>query len=392
MERAVALAFCDLALGLGDGDCAGFPCERGGEQVGSCEDGLALGEVLDGPVDGPVCVGLCGRRVARIVAGRRGRFVDRVSGGGFCGGLCGERACVEAEFCGLLLPARAQGVLVDVAFVGAGEEGGALREARVFCGVADAAAAHGGLDLGAARGEGVDDRARDAGDLEASVGMGFFDVVADASEFAREFAAIHGADEHLGGVEFLVGDGAPFSVLALDHVGDDGVGVELGVEVARCVVGECGGDRLLSPGANDVSGLRVLHAGFDGVFLDPGEGAPDGGLMGGGDAHVAAHQRGEGDGFRGGESDVAARSMDDGAFPVASSEALARSVRDLAFEDGLEGFGVDGSGEAEFFRALAGPCAGGAVGGVVPGVVAVAFVVGDALGRRGDGADGGDHQ
>ena len=79
--------------------------------------------------------------------------------------------------------------------------------------------------------------------------------------------------------------------------------------------------------------------------------------------------------------------MVDVAVPILAPELTSGSVGHLALEDGLERVGIDGTGEPERLGALAGPGAGVPVVGVVPRVVAVALVVGDALGGRGDGAD-----
>ena len=119
--------------------------------------------------------------------------------------------------------------------------------------------------------------------------------------------------------------------------------------------------------------------------------------MGVDDARIAADQRREGDGFGGAEGQVAAGTVLELAGPGRSpvfadaSEPLAGAVGHTAFEDRLEGVGVDRTFEAELSGTLAGPGAGLPVLYVVLRVVSVALVVGRPLFRRGDGADRGDH-
>ena len=102
-----------------------------------------------------------------------------------------------------------------------------------------------------------------------------------------------------------------FPVLALHHVGDYRMAVELRIEVARGVVAEGGGDDFLSADAPHPAGFRSLHAGLGGVLLDPGERRLHGAVVRLDDAVVAAHQGGDGDGFRGREGEVAAGTVED---------------------------------------------------------------------------------
>ena len=310
-----------------------------------------------------------------------------------------ERARIEAEVRRLCAPVLAERGAVHVALGGAGEQRCALGHALVLCRSVQPAPGQRGLDLGPARGEGLDDLAGDARDLEAPVGMGLPDAVSELRERRREFVAVEGAEQHLGGVELLVGHGPPLAVGALHHVGDHRMGVERRIEVARGVVPEGGDDRLLAAGADHASGLRilprtrsgVLHPGFRDMAFDPVEGAPDGAVVGLDDAPVAADQGGQGDRLRRAEGEVAAGPMVERAVLSHPAQPPAGAVRDAAFENRPERLGIDRTFEAEACGALSGPGAGGPVPGIVPGIVAVALVVARPLGGRGDGADRGDH-
>ncbi|MDE0241045.1 MAG: hypothetical protein OXQ84_12770 [bacterium] len=127
------------------------------------------------------------------------------------------------------------------------------------------------------------------------------------------------------------------------------------------------------------SAFGRLHPGLDHPFLDPGEGPLHRPAVGIGAAGIAADQRGQGDGFRGREGQVAAGPVDD--FAVLAGTAEPRPVRHPAFEDRGEDVRIDRAGQAERVGALARPGAGGAMIGIVPGVIAIPFVVADALGR-----------
>ncbi len=119
----------------------------------------------------------------------------------------------------------------------------------------------------------------------------------------RKLVAVEHADQLLVRVKALVGHRAPLAVLPLDHVGDYGVGMKLGIEVARGVVAEGGGDDLLVAHPRHPAGIGslprtrsgVLHPGLGGVFLDPGQRRRHGAVVRLDDALVAAHQRGDGD-------------------------------------------------------------------------------------------------
>ena len=403
VERAGGLARRELAFDGGDVGPARVEGERGGEQVGAGEHRLALGEMRHRPVHG------LGRRTSRCVFARRRARLRRAGsgdglpvGGGPAAGLSGrlpaglprlrrEPRRVEAEPSGLGQPALAQRVAVDVALGRAGHQRRALGEALVVRGGAAAALGHRRLDLGAPGRERLDHRAGDTGDLEAPVGMGLLDIVAEPGETPRKLAPVERAEQHLRFVEPLVRHRAPLSVFGLDHVGNHRMGVERRVEVARGVVAEGGDDGLLVAGAHHAAGLRILHAGLGDVPLEPGEGARDGPVVGVHDAGIAADQADERDRFGGREGEVAARPVRYLAVFPDAPETLPGPVGHMAFEHGAEDLGLDRAFEAELGRAAAGPGAGVAVLGIVLRVVAVALVVARPLRRRGDGADRGHH-
>ena len=167
--------------------------------------------------------------------------------------------------------------------------------------------------------------------------------------------------------------------------------MELGIQIARGVVPEGRGHRLLVPGADHADGLRVLQPGLGGVALDPGQRALDRPVMGVDHAPVAADQRRQRDGFWGREGEIPPGPVLQGPIGSPASELPSGPVEYLALQHRLEEVRLDRTGEAEVLRALAGPGARVPVGRVVPGVVAVPLVIGDALGRGRDGADRDDH-
>ena len=402
VQRAFLLQPRGGGLGVSDRHRSRFPGQRRGEQAGPGEHRLALGQVVHRPGQG---------RVRGVRRGPRRRIRSLVPAGSRpvrCGlppGLDGpahgaaplhragrQRPGVEPEPVRLALPRLPQLGAVDVALRRPGHQRRALGRALVLRRRPQAAPLHRRLDLRPAGGVGIDNLARDARDLEPPVGVGLLDDVAERPQFPRQLAPVHGADQHLRGVQPLVGHGAPLAVRAPHHVGDHRVGMELGIEIARGLVGEGGDRRLLVPGTDHAARLGVLHPGLDNALLDPGEGPPHRPAVGLRDAGVAADQRGEGDGLRRGEGQVASRPVVEAAVLVPAAEPVSGPVRDLSRQHGLEYVGIDGTLEPERLGALAGPGAGLLVGGIVLGVVAVALVVADALGGRGDGADGDHHQ
>ena len=294
---------------------------------------------------------------------------------------------IETEIGGLFPPGVPQFPPVDVALGGARHQRRALGKPRIVGGVAEIPLRHRRLDLGAPGRERLDRVARDAGDLEAPVGMGLLDAVAEPRQAAGKLVAVEHADQLLPRVEALVGHRAPFPVLALHHVGDYRMAMELRIEVARGVVAEGGGDDFLSADAPHPAGFRILHPCLCGVLLDPGQRRLHGAVVRLDDAVVAAHQGGDGDGFRGREGEVAAGPVEDFAVLAAAAEPGVRAVRHLAFEDRPKSVRIDRTLQPELFRPLADPGARRTVIGIVLGVIAVALVIGRALGGRGERAD-----
>ena len=294
-------------------------------------------------------------------------------------------------------------VPVHLALVGAGHERRPLREALVLRRIPKPLRRHRRLDLGTPGGEGLDDvpwnrgTPRRARNLEAPVRVGLPDAVAELLQAPCQLGAVERADQHLRRIELLVRHGAPLRgpgrspVFVLHHVGDHRMRMELGVEIARDLVAEGGDHRLLVPGAHHAAALCIHRPGLDDVLLDPGEGPLHCRVMGGDDAFVAADQGRDGYGLGRGEGDVAAGAMVDRAVPQPAAEPAARAVRHGAFENAAEDVGIDGPGEPQSGCAPARPGAGLPVRRVFLRVVPVPLVVGDALGGRGDRADGGDH-
>ena len=140
------------------------------------------------------------------------------------------------------------------------------------------------------------------------------------------------------------------------------------------------------------AGLGVLHPGLGDVLLEPRQRARDGPVMGIDDARVAADERGQGNGFRGREGEVAAGAVLDATVLAAPPElgCPSRPAR-LPSSTALKIFGSTGPVSPSSSAPLAGPGAGVPVRGIVPGVVAVLLVVARALGRGGDGPDRGHH-
>ena len=339
----------------------------------------ALGEVPHHP----------GRRVTR----RPARTREQVRAGEPAFGLArvrpdpGDR---EPETPRLALPRPAEFAPVDVALGRPRQQRGARRQVRIVLRVAHPAFGHRRLDLRAAGREGVDDRARDALDLEPPVGMGFLQAIAEFPEALGEFGAVDRPDRHLAVEQTVIDHRAPLAVAALDHVGDDGVRVKLGIQVAGRVMAEGGRDHLLAAGPDHRPGGLVAHPGLDGVRLDPAEGRAHRPVVRLDDAPVAAHHRHQGDGLRRAQRHVPAGPVRDAAVEFLAPETA--PARNLAFEDAPERLRIDRAGEAERFGALAFPGARLAVRPVVPGVVAVLLEIAHALRRRGDLADRGDHR
>ena len=368
VEAALLLEHGDRPFGGRHRHRAGIAAEGRRQEVGVPEHRLALREVRDGPARG----------VRRGRARRRGE----VRGGARTLRLAGMRVDGfggEPERPRLELPGLAQRDRVHVALGRPRHQGGARRKVRVLGRRAEAALGHRRLDH----------LAGDARDLEAPVRVRLLDRVAEVLQPAGELRPVDRADCHLLPVEAVVDHRPPFAVLALDHVGDHAMGMQLGIEVARSVVAESRGHHLLVTCADHRTRRLVLDPGPDGVLLDPGEGLPHRLVVRVHDPPVAAHHRYERDRLRRRERDVAAGAVPD--LPVRPPAAELRPVRDPALEDPPEDIRIDRTREPERLGALAGPAAGLAVCRVVLRVVAVPLVVARTLRRRGDDADRGDH-
>ena len=379
METALAFERRNRAFGRIDGDRARLAGKRCGQQVGMTEHRLALGKVPHRP----------GRRIARRPARTREQIRPeqpalRLAGGGKH--LAGR----EPEARRLTLPGPAQIVAVDVALGRPRQQRRAGRQMRIVLRVPHPPRLHRRLDLRAPCRIGVDHLARNAGYLEPPVGMGALDSVSQVLEPRRQLRPVDRPDRHLVLEQTVIDHRPPLGILALHHVGDDGVCVQLGVEVAGRVMTEAGGDRLLVPGPDHRARRGVAHPGLDGVLLDPAEGLCDGTVVRLDDALVAAHQRHQGHGLAGRQRHVAARPVRDAAVDLLAPEPA--PAGNLPFEHPLERLRRDGAGEAQRLRPLAFPGAGFPVGRVVLGVVAILLEIPHPLRRRGDLADGRYHR
>ena len=255
---------------------------------------------------------------------------------------------------------------------------------------AHAALRHRRLDLRPPGREGVDRFARDARDLEAAVGMGLPDTVAEALQPLRQLRPVDRTDGHLAIEQPVIDHRAPLAVLALHHVGDDAMGMKLGIQVAGRVMAEGGRDHLLVPGPDHRPGGGIAHPGLDGVLLDPAERRRHRPVVRLDDALVAAHHRHQGHRLRRAQRHVPAGPVRDAAAEFLAPEPP--PARNLAFEHRPEAVGIDRPGETQRRRALARPGARLAVRAVVLRVVAVLLEIADALRRRGDLADGRYHR
>ncbi len=260
-----------------DGRRAGVEGERGREQVGGGEPRAALREMGERPVHrrargiGPLGM------FERVRLARRD---ERTALAWFGGArlLRPRRSNAEATSPFASKPSAAAG-LAQVSRSAsrstsrlAARALSAARRAR--CGFLPCRAPprilHCRLDLRAPRGEGVDDLARDAGDLEPPVSVGLPCGTAEPPEFAGPRIAVERSQRPLRGVEPLVGHGAPAPAFALHHVGDHRVRVQCGIEVPGRIVAERGDHRLRTPGPSHAPARRVLHPGLGGVPLEPG--------------------------------------------------------------------------------------------------------------------------
>ena len=139
----------------------------------------------------------------------------------------------------------------------------------------DAPFVHGRLDVGPALGERPQDVLRDVGELAETVAP-HLPAKAEGGPLGPERGLVEGAGGLLPGVEMAAVRGRPPTVCALDQVGHDDVGVELGIPSPAGPVAEgstdeaIGFQQLLSPGTSlDEASLRrqVVEHGADGPVV-----------------------------------------------------------------------------------------------------------------------------
>ena len=155
---------------------------------------------------------------------------------------------------------------------------------------------------------------------EPAVGVGALDAVAQVPEPRRQLGPVDRPDRHLAVEQPVVDHRAPFAVAALDHVGDDGVRVKLGIQVTGRVMAAGGRDHLLVPGADHRARGGAAHPGLDGVLLDPAQRRRHRPVVPPDNAVVAADQRHDGDRLRRAQRHVAAGPVLDAAVDLLAPE------------------------------------------------------------------------
>ena len=297
-----------------------------------------------------------------------------------------ERKCAQRV-------GREHRAAVRLGLAPAGVERGLLRAGRR---VGPAPAAEVGEQLPASRGERIEHGARVAGNLEARhlSDEGGDGGVAEALEPGAQLVAVDRADEELRALHRGELRAAPLPCPVARHVGDDRVGMELGVEVAARHVAEGGRRQAVGPDSRAAPGPRLVAPGLEQLRLDEVERR----------AHrlvVRAHhpragaprrvdERFERDGLGRREGDV-----HPGAVLVlavshpAEPEAGARHV---AREQRLEALRPDRAAKPERGGELPVPGARPAVLGVAPRVVPVGLEVVHRRGRRAQPDHGRDHR
>ena len=131
----------------------------------------------------------------------------------------------------LALPRPAKLPAVDVALGRPRHQRGAVGELRVVRGRAQAPRLHRRLDLCPAGRKGVDHIARDARDLEPPVRVRLLDVVPQPLQPLRQLRPVDRPDRLLLPEQPVIDHRAPLPGVVLDHVGNDAVSMELGIEV-----------------------------------------------------------------------------------------------------------------------------------------------------------------
>ena len=246
-------------------------------------------------------------------------------------------------------------------------------------------------DLLPARREGVERLLGPAGDLEARHRSDhrLLEFVAEIHQAARQLIAVVGADQQAAGTEPSHVQAAPRAVRAPGHVGDDAVGVELGIEVAAGQMPEGPCHHALRPAALSLARCRIVHARHEEIPLDHVEGRPDRLVMGP-DHPLVAHDEGlERNRLRGRERDVDARAVLVLAVPRPPQTDV--GAGNMAGEDGFEGlrFDVTAKGKVAGRRTVPEACP--AVFRVVLRIVSVLLEIVHRHGSGRDGGDGGDH-
>ena len=324
----------------------------------------------------------------------RGRRVRVRGPGGGAGAPAGGVAAARGpELAGTGPPRGAQHPPVRLGLAPTGVERGLLRTGRS---VGPAPAAEVGEQLPASRGERIEHGARVAGNLEArhlsdQRGDG---GVAEALQPDSELMAVDRADEESGALHRGELRAAPLPCPVARHVGDDRVGVELGVQVAARHVAEGGRRQAVGPDPRAAPGRGLMAPGLEQLRLDeverrahrlvvcahhPRAGAP---------RRVDERLQRDGLGRREGHVYPGAVLVRPVAHP-AEPDARARHV---AREQRLEALGPHRAAKPERGGELPVPGARPAVLGVAPRVVPVGLEVVHRRGRRAQPDHGRDHR
>ena len=340
VKATVPLHRADGQFGVLDGDGAGIARKGGGQKAGMREHGRAFAEMVHRPARArgrhQVAVGtviaadediLVLLHPAVFGLSRRGNLDDAVGR--------------EAQFRRLARPVLPKRVLIYVPLVRPRHERRPIRKLRIVDWLSEVLRLHRRLDLGPPRRECIDHPARHTGELESTVRMGLLNLVSEVRQPPCQLRPVDGTDGHLACVEPVIDHSPPLALAAPDHVRDDAMGMELGIQVARGVVTEGGRHHVLPAGPDHRAGGRIPYPGLDGVGLDPCEGALHGLVVRPDDPMVATDKSRKRDRLRCRQGDVAARPVVDITVLVPSAEL--RASRHLAFEDGGESLWINGT-------------------------------------------------
>ncbi len=253
VRRAVAFERGNRALRRIDGDRARLAGQRRRQQVGMAEHRLALGKVRDRP----------GRRVARRPARTREQVRPEEPAFGLAANRSGPRSPRSAlRAAARTLPAEKPSVFAWRFQLRSSTPG----RCRAWPPTSSAPPAPRGGDcpstppmprsaiaasISARRVEKASMTSRGTPSISNRPSIWVFpDAVAETLQPLRQFRPVDRPDGHLALEQAVIDHRAPLGILALDHVGDDGMRVELGIQVPGSVVLETGGDRLLAAGAD----------------------------------------------------------------------------------------------------------------------------------------------